>query len=332
MPMIMVPSLVWRALIPPTTAGRWLALIALIDSLGTGLFLTDASLYFTRFLGLQPEHVGVGLSLAGIFGLLGTLPIGMLADRFGAVRVCVVLQTWRGLGYLAYSLVSSFPAFLAVAACIGLADGAIPAINQAIIGAAVSGEERVDTLAKIRALRNVGFGSGAGLATLAIALGIKKAFLMLVLGNAISFFVAAIMLTRTGLAGAATSRTIPSRETRFAFDARYVAVALLNGVLSVHLSLLTIGLPLWIAGYTKVPVLMIGVLVTINTIMTVALQARFAAPATKISGALACTLRAGLALAACGLIAIFMAQVSIAWLGALLAVLAVVTMTCGELW
>lgn len=327
-----VPAFVRQALIPSTYAGRRLALIALIDSLGTGLFLTGAALYFTRFLGLQPDQISWGLSLAGIIGLLGTLPSGMLADRFGPGRIYVALQAWRGFGYLAYGLIDSFPAFLIVAACIGLVDGAIPAINQAVVGTAVSSKERVDTLAKIRAVRNVGFSAGAILATLAISLGSREAFLLLVLGNAASFFIVAIMLVRTGLARGATTWVLPRRQTGFSLDLRFGAAAFLNGILSVHLTLLTIGLPLWIAEHTNVPVVMIGVLITINSVMAATLQARFAAPAAEIPGAVACAQRAGLALATCGLLALVMSQVSLAWLGILLAVAAVVAMTCGELW
>ena len=332
MPATLVLSLLRRTLVPPTSAGRRLAFIALIDSLGTGLFLTGASLYFTRVVGLRPEQVGVGLSLAGVAGFLGSIPIGILADRFGAGRAYVALQLWRGFGYLAYGLISAFPAFVIVASAIGLADAAIPAINQAVVGDAIPDEHRVDTLAKIRALRNVGFGAGAALAAWAISAGSRAAFLTLVLGNASSFFIAAAMLSRAGLVRATTRERFPRRPVGVVHDARYIAAALVNGLLSVHLTLLTVGLPLWIAGYTKVPVVVIGVLVVINTIMAATLQAGFAASAKSVAGALVCARRAGFALAACALLIVLMAQAGTVWVGVVFAVAAVVAMTFGELW
>ena len=91
-------------------------------------------------------------------------------------------------------MVRSFPVFVVVACAIGLAGAAVPPVSQAVVGAAVSSEDRVDTLAKIRAVRNIGFSVGALVAAAAIQHGSKDSFIFLIAGNAVSFVIAALML------------------------------------------------------------------------------------------------------------------------------------------
>ncbi|MBJ7597429.1 MAG: MFS transporter [Candidatus Nephthysia bennettiae] len=324
-------AFVREGVVPRSQAGRRLALAALVDSAGTGMFLTVSAVYFTRQVGLAPAQVGVGLSVAAVAGLLASVPIGALGDRFGPGRVYVALQLWRGLGYAAYTLVSGFPGFVAVASIIEVGDAALPAIAQAVVGLAVPREERIETLARVRALRNAGFGLGAALATAVLAVGSRQAFLALVLGTAGAVILGAALLSRAGLA---RLRDLPVVAPRFGFASNppLLAAALLNGVLCIHVTLLFVALPLWIANHTRVPVVLVGPLVALNTVMAVALQARFSVRAGRLGGAVDCMARAGFALAGFGVLALLMGQIQIVGIAAPLAVLATVLLTCGELW
>jgi hypothetical protein len=256
----------------------------------------------------------------------------MLADRIGVGRVFVALQLWRGLCFALYSLVSSFTGFVVLACGIGLAETAVPPLNQAVIGAAVPASHRLETMAKVRAVRNIGFGAGALVATATIHTGSRLGFLVLVLGDALSFLLAAALLSSIGIRRLQRQPTTARVARSIVADARYVVAALLSGLLSIHMTMLTLGLPLWIAFSTHVPAAMIGVLIMVNTAMTVALQVRFSASAEEVSGAVRCMLRAGVALAGFGLVAMALAHVeSRAW-GISLALVAVILLTCGELW
>ena len=319
------------SLAPRTSAGRRLAVAALIDSLGSSMFLSGSAIYFTRILGLSPTEVGLGLSIAGLVGLLGSVPIGMLGDRFGPGRVYVAIQVWRALAYAAYALAGGFTSFVAIASAIELGDASAPAIAQAMVGLAVPDEERVETLAKVRAVRNVGFGLGAGVAAAALTVGARPAFLALILANAGLVLLSAWLLARVRT-GRPQTLGAAGRRFELAGDAAYLGAALLNGVLSVHMTLLFVGLPLWIATHTRAPVAIVGVLIAINTVMAVALQARLSARARHVRGALACMVRAGLALACFGVAAFLMGRVGAIPVAVLLSVLAVVFLTFGELW
>ncbi len=322
-----------KSIIPRTAMGRRFAFIATIDSLGTGMYYAGSALFFTRVVGLSVGQVGIGLSLAGLVGFLGVVPIGMLADRVRAGRIYVALQLWRAAGFTAYCLAGSFPVFVAIACAIGLADAAVPPISQAVVGAAVSSEDRVDTLAKIRAVRNIGFSVGALVAAVAIQHGSRAAFVFLIAGNAASFLIAALMLWSARVTQLITvGKSAKGTRPTLVADARYIAAAVLNGVLSVHLMLLPLALPLWIAMHTKVPIGTFGLLFMLNTVMAVLLQARFARSADKLRGAVACAVLAGASLAAFGVIAYVMGQVHLVVLATLLAVVAAVLITFGEMW
>ncbi len=158
-------------LVPADRAGQQLSLIGFVDAIGTGMYYTGSALYFTRIVGLAPKAVGTGFAIGGLAGLILTVPVGMLADRVGAGRVLIALQLWRAACYIAFCLITNAVQFMVVAACIGVADGATPPNHQAVVAAMVPESRRVDTLAKVRAVRNAGFGAGALAATVAIGDG-----------------------------------------------------------------------------------------------------------------------------------------------------------------
>jgi MFS family permease len=318
-------------LVPGSRIGRRLALAALIDAFGTGMFLTGSAIYFTQIVGLSAAQVGLGLSVAGLAGLLGSVPLAAIGDRLGSGRVYVALQLWRALAYTAYPLVGGFGGFIVVAAMIEIGDAALPGIAQAVVGQAEGEAGRVTTLAKVRAVRNLGFGLGAAAATAVLVVGSPPAFLAMVLGNAAAILVSALLLHRAGIARIRTAR-VASVQLKPVRDRFYLAAALLNGILSVHMTLLFIGLPLWLTHYTRVPVLLVGVLVVLNTVMAVALQARFAQHAERLSGAVDCMVWAGFALAGFAAAAYLTGRAHTVAVAVLLAVLAVVLLTIGELW
>ncbi|MFD5713560.1 MFS transporter [Streptomyces pharetrae] len=320
-------------LVPRSAIGRKLALTALVNALGTGMFYAGSALYFTQVAGLSNSQVGLGLSLAGLIGFLGTVPVGMLADRIRAGRVYIAIQVWRGLGNVAYCFVGDFTSFAVVACCIGLADAAVPPVSQAVVGSAVGDEERGDTLAKVRAVRNVGFGLGALVATAAIQQGSDNAFLFLIAGNAVFFLASALMLQRAGVTRLVTTAA-PAKDRRptLVADLRYLATAVLNGLLSMHLTLLPLALPLWISQHTDVPLSLYGPLYVLNTVMAVLFQARFARPSDTLRGAVASMAWAGFSLGGFALACWAMGATGAVWAATAFAVLAVVLLTAAELW
>jgi MFS family permease len=308
-----------------------LAIAALVDSLGNGMFLTLSAVYFTRIGGLSPAQVGVGLSTGGLAGLVGLVPLGALADRFGPGRIYIILELWQGIGYGAYAFSSGFISYLVISACVGLAKGAVVAINQALVGAAVPTVHRLDTLAKIRAVRNVGNSLGSVFAIATLAQGSRIAFQLIILANAISFFGCAAALWHPGINRPPTI-SAAKQPFRLVRDRHYLAAALLSGVLSIHQVLLLVTIPLWISTRTKIPIVMVGVLIAINNVMCVVGQARFSAGSRTLRGGVRAMAMAGLAMGSCAMVLFVMGLVRSTPIGIILVIATSVLLTTGELW
>ncbi len=287
--------------IPRQRVGRQLVAISLFGALGSGMYYTCSALYFTAKVGLTVGQVGAGLSIAALAGLLGALPIGMLADRLRAGHVYIWMQILRGLVFAAFCLISTFPQFAVVCAFAGLTEAALPPLQQAVVGATVPDAERVDTLAKVRAARNVGFGLGALAATPAIYQGSRGAFVGLVAGNAASYFGIAAALAHAGVGKVTVFPNGAKRTGRFVPDGKYVLTSLLSGVLSIYMTLLVAAMPLWFVRHTAMPKVLVGILIAVNTVLAALLQARFARSSSCVPGAVRAALCAGVALAGFGI-------------------------------
>jgi len=317
--------------LPAGRTSRRLLAIFFIDSIGTGLFLAGSALFFTRALGLSTAQVGLGLSLSAVAGFLCSVPLGRLADRHGGRRTLVALYVWRGLGFVAYVLVDDLAGFLLVACLLGAGEWAVGPLVQALVGAAEEGESRVRTMAAMNAVRNAGFMLGALIATLAIASDNPDAYRALVVADAVSFFAAALLLTRISVGGT-RPRTEPAAERRVRVrDPRYLMLAASNGVLSLHTVVLSVGLPLWIATRTQAPAAVVGVVVALNTALAITLGVRLSRGADGLRAGAARHNRAGWCLAACCALVVLSGELGSA--GATVVLLAAtVVLTLGELW
>ncbi|WP_449487854.1 MFS transporter, partial [Streptomyces purpurascens] len=293
----------FRETLPAAGNARRLGVLTLIQSLGLGVFLTSSAVFFTRTLGIPAQRVGLALSVAGLCGLVCTVPIGRLADRLGAGRVLTVNFLLAAAGFTAYCLVDGFAAFLAVACAIAVLETSAGALQASLTDALVGEAERVRVSAQMRSLFNLGFLGGAALAGAAIAAGTSTALYATVLANAALQFVSVAVLLRMRLPAGARPRAAdeaPGGVLRSAAlrDVRYVAVALVCGALELYHPLLTVGLPLWIVTSTDAPALLVSGLLILDTVLVLLFQVAVSRGARTPAGAARMLRWAGWALGA----------------------------------
>jgi hypothetical protein len=188
-------------------------------------------------------------------------------------------------------------------------------------------------MAAMNAVRNAGFMLGALLATLAIASDNPDAYRALVVADAVSFFVAALLLTRISIGGTRSSaeRAAERRVRVRVRDPRYLVLAASNGVLFLHTVVLSVGLPLWIATRTEAPAAVVGVVVALNTALAITLGVRLSRGGDGLRAGAARHNRAGWSLAACCALVALSGELGSA--GATVMLLAAtVVLTLGELW
>lgn len=282
---------------------RILSLATLVNTVGSGLLGTSVVLYFTRFVGLTAAQVGIGLTVAGVVGLIVGVPAGHLADRRGPREVTVVLILVQGVTMVGYLLVGSFAAFV-VAAILVIASGqAASAVRQGLTAQVLPIDRRVEGRAFLRAVTNVGFAIGAALAGIGILLDTELAYQALIVGDALTFLVAAAVILRLP--------HVPPRPRRaegpqliVLRDRPYVAVTALVAVLSLHASLLDVGLPLWVAR-THAPEAIVAVIFVINCVLVALLSVAFARGSETVLGAARSAVRAALLLATSCVVFVF---------------------------
>jgi MFS family permease len=273
---------------------------SLVDALGTGCFLAGSAIFFTREVGLSAAQVGIGLTLSGAIGLLATVPWGRAADRWGAQRILVLLLSARAVAFLVYAFVSSFAAFLAITAFLGLVEKATSPIQDSLLGDIVAKERRQRALAVVRSTRNAGFALGAVIATATVTDASIVSYDAIVMLNAVSFVLAAILIGTMAVIRAPRPAppARPAASQRL-HDRRYGALTAVNGALTLHMTLLSVGLPLWLLEHTRAPAAAVPALLVVNTLLAVALQVPLAGRVRSSRGAVTALTVAGTALAVC---------------------------------
>ncbi len=262
--------------------------------------------------------------------------IGWLADRWTPRKLLVILNLYRAVGFTAYVFADDFLSFLLIAAFLGVGEQAVFPIYQALAEQMAGADGRVAMMARMRVVFNVGFTLGGLLASIAIAVGTRAAFSVIVLGNAASFVVAALLLSRLRLRNPVTPAEQKAKKSPLRLvalrDLRYVAVSAVNGVLVLHMALLGIGVPLWVSEHTSAPKALVGLLLVVNTVLAVAFQVRASAGTENVAGGVRAMHKAAVALVgACALFALAGFDLPVAAVVAAL-VLGLVLLTGGELY
>ncbi|OUD04226.1 MFS transporter [Streptomyces swartbergensis] len=321
------------ASLPAPGEPRLLALSWLIKTVGSGLYLTTSTLFFTRVVGLPVHQVASGLTVAGIVALAGAVPLGRLADRFGPRRTYSVLLGVQFATMAALAYARTFPAFLGLILVFLLAEQGSTAARGALVATVGEGAERVRLRAYLRVVTNIGITIGAAASALVIQADTDTGYMALLWCTALTYPAAAVPLVWLR-----SRRTRPAEEAgrtgsgwQVLRDRRYAALTLICGVLSLQAQVLSFAVPLWVLRHTEAPPVLVSGIVAVNTVMVICLQIRFSRGAEDDRRAARMCRNSGIALfAACALVA-FTGGMG-GWPATVLLLLFAAALTFGELW
>ena len=286
-------------LLPADKGERALALANLVNTTGTGVFIGVSAIFFSQSAGLSAGQVGLGLTIAGVFGLLAGVPAGHLADLRGPRNILAALSIAEGVGVALYPLARGFAEFVVIASVVTTLDRSGLAVRNALIASIGSPERRTELRAYLRVVTNIGITVGAPLGAVALAFDTRSAYVTVVLLDAATFVAAGLLVLRIP---PVAPRPHQQGEPRLAVlrDRPFVAVTVAHAVLALHFTLLDVAVPLWVVRHTDAPKWVVGALLLVNTVTIVALQVRLTRPVvTPRDGARALRLAGGLLLAAC---------------------------------
>lgn len=273
-----------------------LVLISFVDAVGTGAFSAAGVVLFSRLLYLSSASIASGLAIASLGAAAFLVPVGRLAEGRSLGQTMARLNMGLAVLVVLLLLRGGVVAFAAVMGAIVLLERAVSAVRGAVLGRVSS--DRLAVRARTRTVANVGLVFGGAAAAVALAVGSHAALVLLVVIDAGSFLVCAVLSTtlgddrqpRTGSAYALTSVT----------DARYVFACALNTCGSLHNSLLFVALPLWITRVLPHSAYLVPIVALINTALVVLLQQRLVRGATGLQASLRMQAIAGvIILAAC---------------------------------
>lgn len=332
-------------LLPANPLARRLSAQAILFAIGEGVFLTGSAVYFTQIVGLSAAQVGLGLTLAGVVTFFFALPLGRLADRFGAKRIWAAGALVEAVIYLLYPVVHGFVSFVLLITALELVGAAAGAGRGAYALDAFSREERVRTQAFMRSALNIGFTLGALLGGIALATGSDTVVRAVPLLTAAILVVNSWLITRlpdvaAGGDGvpldiepaAGTASAEPPQERGGALrNVGFLLVKACDGVLGTNQVLLNVVIPLWLVEQTDAPRVLLAWLFGTNTVLAVALQVAAARGSDTVPGALrASRVSAAFFVLSCFIVAV--THDTVGWVTIVLVWLGHVTVTGAELY
>ena len=244
----------------PPVRSQWALVTAMVvDTLGTGLYLPFTLLYFLATTTLPITRIGLAMAIA----TGASLPLGPIwgacADRWSPRAVIVISNLLRVAGFAGYLAVKSFPALVVAAFVVQVGSRAFYSSYTPLIAQIAPRGQRERWFGFLAATRNTGFALGGVLAGIAITGAGTAGYRAVVVANAASFALAALLMLRVtthaqpqhGQAAHGGWRTVLADRPYLALTVVNLAFALSSNCIDVVLPVYLVrglGMPPWTAG------------------------------------------------------------------------------------
>jgi len=266
--------------LPPSRLARRLSVQSVLFAVGEGAFLTGSAVFFTQLVGLSAAQVGLGLTVAGVVSFCFAIPLGKLADRVGPKRTWALSAFGTAGLYLLWPFVGGFTTFLVLVVLLELVQNAGWSGRGAYTIDAFPHDERVRSMAFMRAALNIGFTLGAMIGGLALAFDSDTILRAVPWLTAAVLAVNAVLIVRLPDAEHDRAVAVPAEKALAKKDKRgsalrnrgFVGLMTCDGVLGTNQVLLNVVIPLWLVQETDAPHVLLAWLFGTNTVLAVLLQ------------------------------------------------------------
>jgi MFS family permease len=275
-----------------------------VASMGKGAWYTCWALFFIRSIGLSPAQFGIGVTVAGVLGLVVGSPLGYLADRVGPREVLIALAGVHALVMFAFIFVRNFWALMVLVCVMVAADRSIPGIRTAAISGLATGDDRLNSISTAQVMKESGQVLGALVGAVVLSVDTRAGYLGMLLFYAVVDLVFVAVVSRVPHLESLGDRKV-KRRILVLRDRPFMLVTLFNGLLALNWGMLESGVPLWMTTHTNAPPWILGLLMGGNGIVLMMLLNRVTRAGRTVAGAGRLGLWSGILLAcSCGVFAL----------------------------
>jgi len=268
----MLKSVVGNIVSPDPTV-RKLTFANFINTFGNGMFHTVGIIYFSFIVGLGAQKVALAFTIGAAVSLAVSVPAGHIADRYSPKTIGILSFIFQGLILGAQVFTKTWHIFTILLCLEYFVERFGQNARMSYIAQVGEGQKRVEARAYMRAVTNLGIGSGTLIAGIALAINTPNAYKTMIVLDALSFLLAALAYTRV-------PKVAPTLEKHEKFDwsvlkdHRYILATALNGGFTLHFLIQNIAIPVWVVKETNAPRWWISAIMLLNTMAIVLFQVR----------------------------------------------------------
>jgi MFS family permease len=139
----------------------WIIYSLMMPAVAYGMLYTDISYFLTTVQGLSDVTMGIIVTLMGVSTFTASIPLGMVADRYGKKKVLILGNIAASITLAVFALTTN-PAVLFVAAVLeGISEGASSAAVSALLAEKCDATKRNSVFSLFGFAQSMAFGAGS---------------------------------------------------------------------------------------------------------------------------------------------------------------------------
>jgi MFS family permease len=138
----------------------WIIYSLLMPSVAYGMLYTDISYFLTTVQGLPDVTMGIIVMLMGVSTFTASIPLGMVADRYGRKKVLILGNITASVTLAVFALTTNPAVLFAAAVLEGVSEGAASAATSALLAEKCEAAKRNSVFSLFGFAQSMAFGAG----------------------------------------------------------------------------------------------------------------------------------------------------------------------------
>ena len=149
---------------------RQLIYLTFIPNVAIGFIYTDLGYYLINFQGIGHTEAGIVITVMGLTLVVESIPLGIIADRFGRKRMLVLGNLCASLSLIGFSLTSNYLLILLVAVLEGTGEASYAVSVSALLAGHAGDEKRTPAFSLLSILGWIASAVGAAVISSVVGL------------------------------------------------------------------------------------------------------------------------------------------------------------------